>query len=82
MNKRLARVIAEQDNARPLVAKLQVLLSNQQLPQNPDIHFKTLHSKNRCETCKCISFKTLPEIVHMNAMWFNTDLNGQSLGKM
>jgi hypothetical protein len=34
------------------------------------------------ETCKCISFKTLPEIIHMNAMWFNTDLNGQSLGKM
>ncbi len=28
MNKRLARVIVEQDNARPLVAKLQVLLSN------------------------------------------------------
>ncbi|KAH8948350.1 hypothetical protein BDL97_11G090100 [Sphagnum fallax] len=48
MNKRLARVVVEQDNARPQVAKLQVLLSIWQLPQNPDVHFKTLHSKNRC----------------------------------
>ncbi len=48
MNKTLAWVIVEQDNARPQVAKLQVLLSNQQLPQNPDIHFETLHSENRC----------------------------------
>jgi chromosome segregation ATPase len=48
MNKRLAHAVVEQDNARPQVAEMQVLLSNQQLPQNPDIHIKTLHTKNRC----------------------------------
>jgi hypothetical protein len=48
MNKRLARAVVEQDNARPQVAEMQVLLSNQQLTQNPDIHIKTLHTKNRC----------------------------------
>jgi hypothetical protein len=48
MNKRLAHAVVEQDNARPQVAEMQVLLSNQQLPQNADIHIKTLHTKNRC----------------------------------